>query len=71
MNAKKCDRCGKFYDYYNGNKNKESANAIKFVENARDGVYGCSLYDLCPECMSKLQEWLMKGMKTNGYRINV
>lgn len=65
MNAKKCDRCNKFYEYYNGNKNAENANAIRFVENSHHGVYSCSLYDFCPECMAKLQEWLKEGDKIN------
>lgn len=32
MNAKKCDRCGKLYEYYSGNENTENANAIRFAE---------------------------------------
>lgn len=70
MNAKKCDKCGKFYEHYSGRKRfcgGEQANAILFVDrdSGKDGYYSRILYDFCPECMSKLQEWL-KGDETNG-----
>lgn len=58
MNAKKCDRCGKFYEHYNGDDIIMSHNFFK-------AVYGKRTYDLCPECMEKLREWFKEGDKTN------
>lgn len=66
MNAKKCDRCGKLYEYYSGNENKEKANAIRFLEAEYGAtVYKCNSYDLCPECMAELIDWLHKGDETD------
>lgn len=42
MRARKCDRCGKFYDHYNGNqqfKNGERANALSLIDHDLDGKY--------------------------------
>lgn len=70
MIAKKCDRCGKYYDYYSGiplNKDMKqrfklgSTNSIRFNSLSDDGGryidYGLST-DLCPECMTELLEWM-------------
>ena len=48
--AKKCDRCGKYYDLYN-TCNGEGPNTIKLY---RKDEYGNSdiidTFDLCPDC---------------------
>ncbi len=53
MNAKKCDRCGKFYTCYDGRVDlKEKKEENKFVYyNGHDS------YDLCQECMEKLMSF--------------
>lgn len=57
-NALKCDRCGKLYENYKG------------IRIGDRGAYYCCMsiitsdgwvrrgYDLCPECMTKLVEFL-------------
>lgn len=63
MTAMKCDRCGKYYDYYfkrevNG-KNVRSQNSIFLYLKYEDGdLADKEYYDLCPECMAKLKEFL-------------
>ena len=56
MRAKKCDRCGKLYEQYDGSKEfKEQgkANAIIFIDRDLDNKYWSrNSYDLCPECMA-------------------
>lgn len=61
--AMKCDRCGKYYDYYferevNG-ENVRSQNGIFLYLKDKYGNWGeKEHYDLCPECMAKLKEFL-------------
>lgn len=65
MRAKKCDRCGKFYDHYNGNqqfKNGESANALLLIDRDLDEKYWQrKAYDLCIECMQKFEGFIHDG----------
>ena len=69
MNAKKCDRCGEIYGEMN-KKGFDEYMQLVSIDALRDNKISRT-YDLCPKCNDELQEWLMKGMKTNGYRINV
>lgn len=58
--AKKCDICGKFYDYYQGVKLDNSAsmlNGCKLRFAADNGTCWSSL-DLCQECMTKVHTLL-------------
>jgi len=61
--AMKCDRCGKYYDYYferevNG-ENVRSQNSIFLCFKDKYGNLGeKEYYDLCPECIAKLKEFL-------------
>ena len=63
-NAKKCDRCGKYYD-----KNESHSTDTNYGRSRIDGVAFttkngsyCNDYDLCDECIGLLKEWL-KGEK--------
>lgn len=64
MTAMKCDRCGKYYDYYferevNG-ENARSQNSIFLYLKDKYGNLGeKEYYDLCPGCMAKLKEFLV------------
>lgn len=62
--AKKCDRCGKLYEYY-PTGNKSQYNAIRrFQRNAVGETITCVktlTTDLCPECMSEFDEFMTKG----------
>lgn len=62
MRAKKCDRCGKLFEHYDGAKefkHTERANAILFIDRDLDNKYWHrKSYDLCPECMKMIEELL-------------
>lgn len=63
MNAKKCDRCGKYYDSYGTNSDHKNTNAVMFVNVDRNGHYfSHGIIDLCPECMNEVKE----SVKANG-----
>lgn len=77
MNAKKCDRCGKYYDLYemdiperykdkmNGKMNCVALHG-KDIERCDGMPTGCSKpIDLCPDCMDGLLEYLNGGSPTN------
>lgn len=57
-NIIQCDRCGMFYEYYEGSKtfkDTEKANAVWFVDiDLERDYYDRQCYDLCPDCMKKL-----------------
>lgn len=56
MDAKKCDRCGKYYDLYNTNNHK--ANGIKLASYNESGLYELiKSIDLCPECMEDAKKF--------------
>lgn len=60
--AKKCDRCGKLHEYYEGIeefKNSEKANGVIFVDNDWKRQYWSrKSYDLCIDCMRKLEAFI-------------
>lgn len=67
MLAKKCDRCGRYYDHYGiNNKNREAMpNGVNLVYITVDHEVTSlaknsdpSIYDLCIECMRGLVEYL-------------
>ena len=62
MRARKCDRCDRFYEHYAGSmefKNAEKANAVFFIDRDLDNNYfSRKLFDLCPNCMRKLDEFI-------------
>ena len=62
MRAKKCDRCGKLFEHYDGSKEfkqTERANAILLIDRDLDNKYWSrKSYDLCPECMKMIEELL-------------
>lgn len=51
--AAKCDRCGRYYDYYDG----RSGFAFTEYDRKRDEVNPENGQDLCPECMESLVDW--------------
>ena len=53
--AKKCDRCGRFYDIY---KPDDNAVGFRFIDSAEYPLR--PVYDLCPDCMGELINWLTK-----------
>ena len=68
MLAKKCDRCGKFYELYT-EKSKcraKDVNGIAFVHICTNGDYSGTKsdgYDLCPECLNAVIDFVNGGTK--------
>lgn len=62
MRAKKCDRCGKLYEFYDGSrefKNTERANAVILIDRDLDNKYWSRKdFDLCQNCMEKLEVFI-------------
>jgi hypothetical protein len=57
-NAKKCDRCGKLYELYDGCKVQKGGHSYNKVAFLRSWNDPCKEYDLCPECMELLIKWM-------------
>jgi len=57
MTAKKCDRCNKYYDYYEGTNGM----ALMHYDDVNDTDEMTVGLDLCPECLGKLKNWLDGG----------
>ena len=64
--AKKCDRCGNLYESKDTNICGTIVNGLKLVrrdeQNAKS--VGCRYYDLCPECLVSLANWLKNESMT-------
>ena len=59
--AKKCDRCGKFYDEYNFEKDNKNINGITTLNlDAKGDYYIHKTLDLCPSCNDSFEKWLNK-----------
>lgn len=59
-NAKKCDKCGKYYDWYQ-NKNEINSVVMANTDSKRHYVL-VKLIEFCPECMEEF-ELFVKGYK--------
>lgn len=53
-NAKKCDRCGAFYT-------KSKPIKIGETQLSISNSHSTTLFDLCPECVDKLNRYLNDG----------
>lgn len=62
MRAMKCDRCCKLYEHYDGGKefkDGENANGLILFDRDLDGNHRYRMtYDLCPECMKGLEDFI-------------
>lgn len=57
MNAKKCDRCGKYYT--DGSFVCHSGGSITIVSSTgRKAINKDTEYDLCDECTEGFEKWL-------------
>ena len=64
--AKKCDRCKKYYDDYDGIAFSETlTNRYNRMHLIRSDDYDCRYkrFDLCPDCMSALISFIKQGEK--------
>lgn len=66
MIAKKCDRCGKFYEHYPVG-NKFQYNAIRRIQRTAAGETVTCIRnlttDLCPECMDEFEKFMTAKIK--------
>lgn len=60
--ARKCDRCGKFYDIYTINGLQDDLAKISTITTGNLNSNNISR-DLCPECMNEFIEWYKKGQE--------
>lgn len=55
--AKKCDICGKLYEIYDPNSNKEKFNALIPINKDENGKYWSHDHiDLCRECRDAVKK---------------
>ena len=59
--AKKCDRCGKYYDANRGPKSVNGVYVTGISVNAqtRSSAYFRNDFDFCDECINKLYRFLL------------
>lgn len=66
MNAKKCDRCNKFYEAYNPDETLKYSNMLIFAKDYADecgiGYCECRQFELCPECMAAAVKFMQAMM---------
>lgn len=66
MNAKKCDRCGKFFDLYTVTNKRGSKfeNGVNYLIQANEcsEYSNCQkkVYELCLDCCESFNEWIEK-----------
>lgn len=64
MQAKKCDRCGRLYEHYDGRKAfpESQSNSIELRDTDIGGQYWArARLDLCFSCMVGLEAFLYGG----------
>ena len=63
--AKKCDRCGMFYEHYTVVNRMEVYNAVGKIRRLLNGtIDSCdTAIDLCPDCMAKFEKFIKDGEK--------
>lgn len=65
--AKKCDRCGIYYEQRNILFNKQWINGIVLVDRKanNESQFGRVNMDLCLKCLNSLVDWLAYDEKEN------
>lgn len=64
MLAKKCDRCGRLYEHYDGQKvfPKSQSNSLELRDtDCKEAFWQRDSFDLCEDCMTKLESFLYGG----------
>lgn len=62
MNAKRCDRCGRFYDKSARKADEYFLMRLGARKNIRTSI------DLCGECKKDLKRWLDDGNKASNFK---
>ena len=64
MQAKKCDRCKKFYEPYKPDSVTKYSNMLIFAEDAGPaiGYYENRNFELCPKCMFEAVEFMQEKL---------
>lgn len=60
MDAKKCDRCGKYYDK-NNYTYKKNGFVVYGISFELDHNSRANYKDLCDDCLKSLEKWLEDG----------
>lgn len=65
--AKKCDRCGVYYEQRSISFKKQSINGIVLADRKvnNEAQFGRMNIDLCPKCLNSLVAWLAYDEKEN------
>lgn len=68
-NAKKCDRCGKFYENHKrrfrmDNNDFKNAN-LAWIKLVDVNDHYITSFDLCEDCVKELWHWLLNGEVRN------
>ena len=65
--AKKCDRCGIYYEQQNISFKRQSINVIMLVDRKAniESHFGRVNMHLCPKCLNSLVDWLAYDEKEN------
>lgn len=59
MNARKCDRCGEFYEEYATEYGSKESDTVLFVNTCSSITYITQKeFNLCKKCMSELKKWM-------------
>ena len=70
MLARKCDKCGVFYEMYGDGSilnNDMQANAIRFINVDKKGrISNMKAFDLCPKCMELMQRFINNEIEELG-----
>lgn len=62
MIAKRCDRCGDFYEPYNTGRNVTKMNGVLVVNFDTSGGFSkLKGIDFCPKCKDEFGEWVNEG----------
>lgn len=71
-NAKRCDRCKRFYENYNEEKDEKKINSIIPANVSDDRRYWAhNIIELCPECMDEFSHWMNKVEGTQEKNRNI
>lgn len=66
-NAKKCDRCGKFFEYGVDNCPGVNGRNVRIIRLLDEGLkFNLKTLDICPECALGLCEWFHIPYKMRG-----